>query len=88
MYDHLTLKQKMAAAAKKLPARPPLPRLRADNVEDYLDWLMRNGSPQEVENGLRAVELVVRLRMGEAQAKTTHAQLIEQGVVDPGAAKG
>lgn len=88
----MNIKQRMAEAAQRgqltAPTRLPRPRLRADNIEEYLDWLTRYGLPSEVETGLKAAELVVRLRMGEAQAKTTHADLIRDGVIDPATVGG
>jgi hypothetical protein len=62
------------------------PALTLDNVPAYLDWAlthqgtMRRG---ELEHHLTAAELIVRLKMGEAQNKATQHTLVEQGIVEP-----
>jgi hypothetical protein len=62
------------------------PKLTAENVVDYLDWLTSNlGSlpGPEAELQMRACELVVRTRMGAAQAKDTQHTLVRDGIIDP-----
>ncbi len=62
------------------------PTLTLDNVPAYLDWaLTHQGSMRrgELEHHLAACELVVRLQMGEAQAKDTQHTLVRDGIIDP-----
>jgi hypothetical protein len=78
-------------ASRTPPALPPRlppnrPRLTSESVVPYLDWLLRNQgrmSQQELDANLRAVELVVRIHMGAAQAKDTQHTLVRDGVIDP-----
>lgn len=62
------------------------PRLTLDNVPDYLDWITANLhglNDKQVEQHLRAVELVVRMQGNQAQAKATQHTLVESGIIDP-----
>lgn len=62
------------------------PKLTLETVPEYLDWLTSNlggHSRQDIEHHLRAAEMVVRLRMGDAQGKATQHTLVEEGIIDP-----
>ena len=64
----------------------PRPRLTPDTVPAFLDWTLDNASALPnggIEHHLRAAELVVRLKMGDAQNKATQHTLVEDGVIDP-----
>lgn len=64
----------------------PRPKLALETVPEYLDWVVGNIThmhSQAVDAHLRAAELVVRLRMGQAQAKDTQHTLVRDGVIDP-----
>ncbi len=61
------------------------PKLTAENVEDYLDWLTENLDvlhPRSIALHMQAAELVIRTRATDAQNKATQNTLIERGVID------
>jgi hypothetical protein len=62
------------------------PKLTAENVVDYLDWLTENvGSlvPAHLAAHLQAAELVIRTQGNAAQAKATQHTLVEEGIIAP-----
>jgi hypothetical protein len=72
------------AAAPSLSRRRP--KLTAETVVDYIDWVMENlGQISEyaVKHHLNAAELVIRTLATEAQGKATQHTLVEDGVIDP-----
>ena len=61
------------------------PKLDAENVDPYLDWIADNIGTHHAsvtENHLRAAELLIRTKANEAQAKATQHTLVEQGIID------
>lgn len=70
-----------------LPAPRPMkarPKLTADTAVEYLDWVCEHlgqMSAEVVGRHMQAAELVIRTRMGDAQAKATQHTLVEQGVL-------
>lgn len=62
------------------------PKLTADTAVDYIDWLTSNLDalePHDIAHHFTAAELVVRVHMGNAQAKATQHTLVQDGVIDP-----
>jgi hypothetical protein len=69
---------------KNLPKPTPRPKLTAETVVQYLDWLMHNLgliNSTHVAHHMTACELAIRTIMGDAQAKATQATLIEDGKI-------
>jgi len=61
------------------------PKLDAENVDPYLDWIADNIGTHHgtvTEHHLRAAELLIRTKANEAQAKATQHTLVEQGIID------
>ncbi|HEX4511526.1 MAG TPA: hypothetical protein VH328_15670 [Burkholderiaceae bacterium] len=78
--------ERATALAALQPKPTPRPTLTVENVGPYLDWLMgQHGrmADAEMRSHLAACELLVRTRMGEAQAKDTQHTLVRDGVIDP-----
>jgi len=70
----------LEAALKKRP------KLTAETVVEYLDWLTANiGSlPQQHSAAhMQAAELAIRTLATEAQGKATQHTLVEDGVIKP-----
>ena len=69
------------------PATPSKrPKLTAANVVHYLDWITENlgrHPTQYTALHMQAAELVIRTRATEAQAKATHATLVDDGTIEP-----
>ena len=72
------------------PAAPPelkRPKLTVDTVVEYLDWALANARALSLRDELAAhmqgAELVVRIHMGNAQAKDTQHTLVRDGLIDP-----
>lgn len=73
---------------KELKARQPSPRprLTAETVVAYLDWITANVgalTSAEVSQHMQAAELVIRALATEAQAKDTQHTLVRDGVIAP-----
>lgn len=69
---------------KNLPKPTPRPKLTAETVVEYLDWLMHNLdliNSTHVAHHMTACELAIRTIMGDAQAKATQATLIDDGKI-------
>lgn len=68
------------------PRRPATrPRLAKGETLEYLDWLLdehRTMVEADAKTHLAVAELAVRVHMGNAQAKTTQADLIRDGIMD------
>jgi hypothetical protein len=74
-----------------VPQATPRPKLTAENVVEYLDWIMQNLGPlgAKVAQHMAAAELVIRTRATDAQGKATQHTLVEDGVIEqPGATHG
>jgi hypothetical protein len=69
---------------KNLPKPTPRPKLTAETVVEYLDWLMHNLpvlNATHIAHHMTACELAIRTIMGDAQAKATQATLIDDGKI-------
>lgn len=84
----------MPAHYKPLPAPTPYrapalsrrrPKLTAETVAEYLDWITENLEVlrNDLPHHFTAAELVIRTRATDAQAKATHATLVEDGTIAP-----
>jgi hypothetical protein len=61
------------------------PKLTAEAVGEYLDWITENISSipgNHLAVHMQACELVIRTRATDAQAKATQHTLVESGVID------
>ncbi len=61
------------------------PKLDAENVDPYLDWIADNVGTHHgtvTEHHLHLAELLIRTKANEAQAKATQHTLVEQGIID------
>jgi hypothetical protein len=61
------------------------PKLTAETVVDYLDWVMENLScfvGDQAEMHMKAAELAIRTRATDAQAKDTQHTLVRDGVIE------
>jgi hypothetical protein len=62
-----------------------MPKLSGDTVEEYLDWITKNGhalTPERLQTCVQMAEFTVRLQMGKAQAKATQHTLVQDGVIE------
>ena len=74
-----------------MPPIPPVsssrrPKLTAETVVDYLDWITANFSTLPSGQALlhmQAAELTVRTLATAAQGKATQHTLVEQGIIAP-----
>lgn len=69
-----------------MPLTRPRPKLTADNVVDYLDWVSDNATnflPVALDTHMKAAELAVRTLTTEAQGKATQHTLVEDGIIKP-----
>jgi hypothetical protein len=69
---------------KNLPKPTTRPKLTAETVVEYLDWLMHNLpvlNATHIAHHMTACELAIRTIMGDAQAKATQATLIGDGKI-------
>lgn len=74
-----------AMETRQARPRTPRPKLTADSVVEYLDWVMGNlGSfaKGEEELHMRAAELTIRRLATEAQAKDTQHTLVRDGLIE------
>jgi hypothetical protein len=72
-------------AARKAATAGKRPRLTAPGVVEYLDWVTSNLETLDTEHighHMRAAELVVRVHMGNAQAKDTQHTLVRDGIME------
>jgi hypothetical protein len=63
----------------------PRPKLTAEEVVDYLDWLMENAdgiTTTAMALHMQAAELAIRTRATDAQNKATQHTLVEQGIIE------
>ena len=70
---------------RKLTQRTKRPKLSAETVVEYLDWIANNAgsiSAQEQAMHMQAAELVVRTMATKAQAKDTQHTLVRDGLMD------
>ena len=62
------------------------PKLHPDTAHEYLDWVISSMpafEAEDVERFFRAAELLVRVRMGDAQDKATQHTLVQDGTIAP-----
>jgi hypothetical protein len=72
-------------AARPRVARAKRPKLTAEDVVEYLDWVMDNVGTfavGEADMHMKAAELAIRTRATDAQAKDTQHTLVRDGVID------
>jgi hypothetical protein len=69
----------------KLPRATPRPKLTAENVVEYLDWVMENLDKlgTATAHHMAAAELVIRTLAVVAQDKATQHTLVEDGIIAP-----
>ena len=76
----------IAAPRVATPKATNRPKLTAETVVPYLDWVMSNvGIHPAAHTALhmQAAELTIRTLATRAQAKATNATLIEDGTIEP-----
>ncbi len=61
------------------------PKLTAETVVDYLDWVMDNLSTfatGQADMHMKAAELAIRTRATDAKAKATQHTLVREGLME------
>ncbi len=64
----------------------PRPKLTAENVVEYIEWIMANSESlgaAVTSQHMAAAELVIRTLATAAQAKATQHTLVEDGTIAP-----
>lgn len=79
------MSSQVRAPLQPLPAPPTLTEA---NLPSFLNWVVKISlsgvvTNHQVDVALRAAELLLRSKMGEAQNKDTQHTLVRDGVIDP-----